>query len=312
MEKKPFLIPVRSSEYRTVYRPAPDREAQTGTICRSWLCNDFTAVRAHGKLHLFGITHRRPEGFHSAFRYEDATVHLGENQLFHAVADLSSWKDATAGCFRDEPKVLGPDRRPGEPEGCWAPCIVRRGNRFFLFYTPGDMRVAVSGDLYQWTPLGSVFSGNGLTRDPFVWKENGLYTMVYVEHDLLFRTSRDLLHWSEPALFQKNPFVFLDPSCVSCQESPFLLRKNGIYYLFWCLYDGRNGCYDERTFVFASETLTGDWDHAPVAMLDGHATEVVRQGGRDYLLSVFYPHNGINLADLAWRTGGKPLSFQKR
>ena len=41
--------------------------------------------------------------------------------------------------------------------------------------------------------------------------------------------------------------------------------------------------------------------YAPLTVLDAHAAEVVRDGDDYYLLSVFYPENGVSAARLAFR-----------
>lgn len=131
--------------------------------------------------------------------------------------------------------------------------------------------------------------------DPYVFYEDGIYTMVYVTENLYYRTSSDLLHWSDERLFQANPF------CSSAsQESPCLFKKHGRYYLTWCIYDGQNGCYDNRTYVFAANSLTEFSGKTPIAMLKGHAPEIVSENGQDYILSVYYPENGLNIAKIQW------------
>ena len=91
-----------------------------------------------------------------------------------------------------------------------------------------------------------------------------------------------------------NPYVCAE------SESPFLWKKDGIYYLIWSIYDSRNGCYDERAFVFAADTLDGLKGVAPLTILPGHAPEIVQGADVDYILSVFYPENGVSAARLRW------------
>ncbi len=81
-------------------------------------------------------------------------------------------------------------------------------------------------------------------------------------------------------------------------ESPFLMKRGEYYYLLWCIYDGRNGAYDSRTFVYAAKDIRELGQHAPITMLDAHAPEIAFDGEDYYLLSVFYPENGISAAKL--------------
>jgi len=137
---------------------------------------------------------------------------------------------------------------------------------------------------------------NGAARDPYVFCENGKFYMVYTEaRQLLCRTSENLADWSEPFVLQRSLFA--------CEnESPFLMKWEGYYYLFWSCHDGKNGSYDERTYVFAADTLAGLYESAPITMLRAHAPEIVQSpDGAWYLLSVFYPKNGVNAARLEWK-----------
>ena len=102
--------------------------------------------------------------------------------------------------------------------------------------------------------------------------------VLYPADRLYARQSVDLVHWGDETLVMDAPFH-------GSMESPCLVKRHGYYYLLWCLYDGRGGCYDGRTFVYAADRLFGWAGTAPVAMLDGHAPEILSQNGQDYLIS---------------------------
>ena len=68
----------------------------------------------------------------------------------------------------------------------------------------------------------------------------------------------------------------------------------------WCIYDGQNGCYDNRTYIFAANSLNEFTGKAPIAMLKGHAPEIISENGQDYIVSVYYPQNGLNIAKIMW------------
>ena len=104
-----------------------------------------------------------------------------------------------------------------------------------------------------------------------------------------------MTEWSDEIIMQTMPFA------TGSIESPFFMKKDDIYYLFWSIFDDTNGCYDNRTFVFASETIDGFNEKAPLTILKAHAPEIVCDGnGEYYLLSVFYPNNGISAVKLKW------------
>jgi hypothetical protein len=62
--------------------------------------------------------------------------------------------------------------------------------------------------------------------------------------------------------------------------------------------------YQRKTIVFAVETVHGFRNAEPVATLDSHAPEVIRDSsGRHYISSAEWPLRGISLAPLEWGSG---------
>lgn len=295
--------PVIVSGYRNVYRPGADiyrgidtPSFQNGEKYENWIANDFTMIKdADNCWHAYGITHPKPPAFSDDFHFS-GEIHEAEYQLFHCTFRGTLEELYEGGHFTEQEKVLYPQERPGQRPECWAPCIVERNRSYYLYHTPGTVQLARTEDLYHFTvhPEG-LFGGPAYLRDPYVFYEDGVYTMIYVTGHLYCRTSTDLIHWGKEQLFQANPF---GPG--SAQESPCLLKRHGIYYLMWCIHDGQNGCYDNRTYVFASESLDGFTGKAPVAMLKGHAPEIISENGQDYIISVFHPENGLNIAKIEW------------
>ncbi len=301
MLTKRIPVPRIRGEWIHVYQPQGDWYAgldtasyRQGVFYDEWIPNDFTMLFYDGAWHAMGITHPRPTDFTSDTQYNQATVHEAENQLFHC-SYKGKLSDIYTGCFQDQDKILYPAQRPGELPACYAPGSIIRGEECLLVYGPKDMRCCSSRDLQHWESHGTLFSGADSLRDPFVWYEDGVYTMIYVEDGLLYRTSRDFIHWSKPGILQR-----WQSSLYGMQESPFVVKRGGYYYLFWCLYDGQNGCYDDRTFVYASRELLDFDGKSPIAMIRGHAPEIVSEEGRDYIVSVFSPYNGLSMAELAW------------
>lgn len=238
----PFL----AGKYLCVYRPGPDvylgpdtPSFRCGVKYDDWVANDFTFLKAaDGCLHAFGITHPKPPGFKDAFSFDEATVHEAESQFFHAVFSGSLRELYNGGMMRDCGKILWPQERPEEPALCWAPAVFRQGDRYRMVYSPERMRTAVSGDLYRWETQGELFRSDYFgMRDPYVFEEGGVYYLLYNEREVLYvRTTRDFAHLSTPKIFQEHCF-----GGGACMESPCLVKRNGIYYLLWCLYDGQNG-----------------------------------------------------------------------
>lgn len=300
-----FEKPRRSSEWVRVYTPQPDvyrgedtASFKKGTIYPEWIVNDFTLLKSPGRFDLWGITHPRPQGFKDAFNFSPLDVHEAEYQLFHAAAEGETFGDVFyEDSFEERPKVLYPADRPGEKPEIWAPCAIRRGDEYVMIYSPKSIRYALSCDAENWESGHVLFeSDDPTTRDPFYFTDDDgeEYLLTCEGNRVVIRSADGLSKTGEGHTLQTNPFR--DGS----SESPFLFKRHGVYYLAWSIYDGQNGCYDERNFVFASKTLDGFEGRAPITMLDGHAPEFVVTEEGSYILSVYYPSNGVSAAKLIW------------
>ncbi|MFA6948257.1 MAG: hypothetical protein WCQ72_04690 [Eubacteriales bacterium] len=272
-----------SGDYVNIYKPDGDFTA-----------NDFSILNDGGVWHMVGITQERAEGFIDDFNY--AAIHEQEHQLFHCMANGRLFSEVFRdGSFTDGEKLLYPSERPDEIPEIHAPHLMKYGDGYRMIYGPRDIRRADTRDFKSWDRK-VMFSGEHTLRDPFLFYENGLWRLLdTVENRIVFRTSADMENWSEAKTLCENPYA-------GAPESPFMFKRKGYYYLAWSIYDGRNGCYDERTFVFASETPDCFCGEAPITMLEAHAPEFVSDESGDYILSVFYPYNGISAAKLEWIT----------
>jgi hypothetical protein len=76
---------------------------------------------------------------------------------------------------------------------------------------------------------------------------------MWLHEDFLVRTSRDLLHWSDP-----TTIFSLAPGETGGPESPTLLALHGGFYLIWCRWDAKLSAAGEmnqnRSFVYYSYT----------------------------------------------------------
>ncbi|OEJ34698.1 family 43 glycosylhydrolase [Streptomyces subrutilus] len=260
--------------------------------------NDHTLVKARGRWHLFAIVGR------SAPRGESPDSGA-ETTFAHASAPSPHGPWTThADALTVDPSYFG-------EEHLWAPHVVEADGRFWMFYAGGGengaaISLATSTDLFTWTrePDGPLFRGLA-ARDPMVLRAGGEWVMYYTElsgpggrHVVAFRRSADLLHWSEPGV------AFTDASTdatVSVTESPYVVERDGWYYLFI----GPRGGY-EGTDVLASRDpfhfeLAGYAGHVP-----GHAVEVVADGEAWYASAAGWFRNGLYVAPLDWRDTPPP------
>lgn len=300
-------IPYISGDYSRIYAPQPDvylgpdtANNKNGTLYENWTTNDFSVAHDGDKWYLTGITHPTPWGLlPDGFHYDGSTVHEAEYQLFLSESEGNRFAEVVnrAKCgwgFRERPKLLWPSQRPDERYEAHAPHLMKWNDGWRIVYGPVEMRAATFDKDFNLIDRTVLFTDESSARDPYVFFENGVWTLFYcVEHRIQLRRSEDFVHWSDPVILQENPFN-------AAPESPFVMKRDGFYYLFWAIFDSRNGSYDQRTFVFAADTIEGITGTAPIAILDGHAPEIVSDESGDWILSVFYPENGVNAAPLGW------------
>ncbi|PCG82106.1 glycosyl hydrolase family 32 [Streptomyces sp. WZ.A104] len=259
--------------------------------------NDHTLIRAHGRWHLYSIVgNSAPRG--------ESPDSAAETSFAHASAP------SPYGPWTSHPDALTVDPSYFGEEHLWAPHVIEADGRFWMFYAAGGtngaaINLATSTDLFTWTrePSGPLFRGRA-ARDPMVLRVGGEWVMYYTElsaasttgdghHVVAHRRSADLLHWGEPGV------AFTDASTdttVSVTESPYVVERDGWYYLFI----GPRGGY-EGTDVLASRDafrfeLTGRTGHVA-----GHAVEVIRDGENWYASAAGWFRNGLYVAPLSWR-----------
>lgn len=232
---------------------------------------DFCIVRRHDTFHLF---HIRGERWSWPLGYRE--IDLG-----HAIAtDLCTWTAL--------PPVLGPGALGVWDEaGIWAPDIIEVAGVYYMFYTGSDalnnqaIGLATSTDLSHWnkhtnnpvvTPgawsdraVGRDVAG----RDGMVYAdlERGCYLMYYTatmadgRACIALAQSQDLYQWADMG----PTYIEEDRSYNRC-ESPYLVRHNDRYYLFYSAKGGPKSkgfppsdfAHFEIVYLVAA-TPTGPW-----------------------------------------------------
>jgi len=222
------------------------------------------------------------------------------------------------------------DTNLGETSGgLQAPYVFKASTTYYMVY--GDWSricLASSRDGKNFTRVlnekgePDLFVGPYLnTRDPMVFQENGLYYCYYTGHTnqngmlmengqmvrkiyksaIFCRTSADLNHWSEPVIVSaggeakdKDRWFGGDAEC------PFVLKKDGYYYLF------RNQIYGENSlntqYASANPLDFGvGHDDFNIGTLPVAAPEIVYYKGDYYIFALNLGLDGIRAAKLKWK-----------
>jgi hypothetical protein len=291
----PPRIPKVAGPFINIYKPQADLYAlptvktpdgnftyTQGETYPDWRVNDHTFLKdGQNRWHCFGITRPWNSGDNG---------HSGEGLCFHAVAPVGTFAQALRfQSWRDLPKIHAGD--------CgWAPTGVKIGQEYSLIGS--HLGRTTSPDLLTWTDQGQL-KASGNHRDPnILFWDHTYYLLRCAGNGISLVTSTDFIHWSDPVLIYQ-------PDKTSYQtESPFVVPFDGVFYLFWTLWDTADQTtygYCPRTFVVCSESLT-DFRGQPIrAEFTVHAPEIIQdEGGQWFMSSADHPHRGISVAPLVW------------
>jgi len=258
---------------------------------QKWYINDHTFIKdTKGIWHLFGITHTEPADPDHEILFAHATApHL-----------LGPWTK--------QPYALKVDFNYFGETHLWAPHVIHVNETYYMFYNGGAsdaskfaISLATSKDLFNWTRLssGPLFRDGWAARDPMVIKIDDLWHLFYcattdptktVSHVTAYRTSNDLIHWSE------RHIAYTDPSKDTGggpTESPFVVHENDWWYLF----TGPRVDY-VKTAVFRSKTPTNFSISEQVGEIHSHAAEVIYDDGKYWISSCGWGQGGVYIAPL--------------
>lgn len=272
-----------SSEFQHIYDPSIGENEK-------WYINDHCFIQdTNGLWHVFGITHQEP------------AAPLDEKFFAHATSiDLF-------GEWTKQPHVLQTDPEQHETH-VWAPHVIYHDNLYWMFYCAGGpdhehyrIHLAISKDLYTWerhaeNPM--VIDGYD-ARDPMIFRYNDRWLMFYTAnsepsggyHTVMVVESTDLVHWTD------RKEVFRNTTCQGTYagptESPFVIERNGKFYLFVCTNIG----YDQSA-VYESNTPL-HWEEKDICgLFPSHAAEVIETPSQLYISRAGWGRGGLHLAKL--------------
>ncbi|SFQ66400.1 Repeat domain-containing protein [Amycolatopsis arida] len=258
-----------------------------------WYYNDHTMIRdvATGTWHVYAITHPEPAN------------PLDEKNFGHATAPSPS------GPWTKRPFALTADPAAGESH-IWAPHVIYDNGRYYMFYAAGTpdhaayrMHLATSTDLNTWvrSSANPLFTDGFDGRDPMVTKVGTQWVMYYTatrtpqggNHQVAYRTSTDLTHWSGKQVAFEHPRA---GTVGGPTESPFVVWRGGWWYLFICCdsdYKDTRVYRSRDPFRFSVNDLAG--------RIHTHAAEVVTEpSGTTWVTGAGWGQGGLFLAPLRW------------
>lgn len=209
----------------------------------------------------------------------------------------------------------------------WAPYILKYKNQFWMFYAGVNNNVcqsiclATSKDLYHWQRYDKnpvVTTGSwGLwdkkqwsdCRDPMVLQDGNTFYCYYAagrtnpetqkhEYCLGVSSSKNLIAWKDEG------FIRLEQSLDTPPESPFAVKHNGKYYIFYTN-------YKFGTSYIKSNNPLKNWRELPVnkmSVLPGvSASEILESKGKWYITLISHIKNGLHFFEirkLIWNADG--------
>jgi beta-fructofuranosidase len=278
-------------EFREVFDPA---QGET----EPWCINDHCFIYGPDRLwHVYGITHVFPFEF-----YKDP----GRN-LLHATAPslYGPWT-------KQAPALVADYERFGELL-LWAPHVVPFEGGYRMFVCAGSpdheayrIHSNTSQDLWHWErdPWNPLVCDGFDARDPMVLRDGDRWILYYTanstpsggNHVVKAMVSNDLRSWSAPLVVFTHPRVgdFAGPT-----ESPFVVQRSGVYYLFVCDADVIHIYESSDPLAWRFEDHVGE--------VAAHAAEIVQDlDGSWHISHAGWGNGGLSLARLKWTDGFDP------
>jgi predicted GH43/DUF377 family glycosyl hydrolase len=278
---------ITAGEFKKIYDPSVG-------MPEKWYINDHCFVQDDdGTWHMFGITHQEP----AAPKDEKFFAHATSRELLNP-----QWEK--------HEHVLHANFDRWQETHVWAPHVIKHDDHYYMYYCGGGtddanykIHLATSPDLWDWTRHESnpmVIDGYH-ARDPMVLRHEDQWIMYYTansepaggNHVVAAVTSQDLVHWKNKRV------VFVHPKRGTYggpTESPFVVRRNGSFYLFVCT----NEPYNDSA-VYESDNPWNWSFEGQVGQAPSHASEVIQTPSGEWFLSrAGWGEGGLYLAPLEW------------
>jgi hypothetical protein len=146
------------------------------------------------------------------------------------------------------------------------------------------------------------------TRDPIMMKLGGLFYCYYMGHKkgveyqsaIFCRTSHDLRRWTEPMMVSAGGIAAAHTNWFGGDaECPFVVQKDGVFYLFRNQLYGRNNLNTQYASPNPLSFGVGD-DRYRIGTLPVAAPEIIVHHGQWYIAALNPALDGIRIARLRW------------
>lgn len=181
----------------------------------------------------------------------------------------------------------------------WSPAVINHNNKWYMFYTGVNYNIAqapcmaVSDDLDKWERSGPsplFIPGKWCPWSKDKWSD-GRDSMVFKDDDRTFymyycsgkttedggyrtatgiASSVDLYNWEDRGCFALE-------QCKLSPESPFVIKHNGVYYLFY------TNCQDQGTYYATSDDPVTGWIEHGKIIDNVSCSEVFEFNGQWYI-----------------------------
>lgn len=290
-------IPYIKGESIKIFDAKPSKDFDKN----KWFTNDHTFVEdKNGTLHWFGINNPYPPEGKELYKYHPYLGHLTSNSA------TDNWKreDFAINEINGTEYVGAPFVIWHEETKKWAMVVevwpdVRR------------LEIYWSDDLFNWNPSGTYILPDKLwisSRDPHIMKgDDGKYWIHIVstknkglkQSQILRIRTEDFVNFEEP----ETILGINDNNFATLMESPFLIERNGLWYLFFTYAHIR---YAETIVVVSDNPNHFDYYSNTLTTLFGHAAEIFTFKNKTYISSCgpedqqYANHQSVSIAELGW------------
>jgi Glycosyl hydrolases family 32 N-terminal domain len=289
-------IPCISGESKMIFHPNP--EPENG---EKWFTNDHCfVIDSDSTLHWLGINNPFPPEGKELYRYHPYLGHLSTNE------PMSNWKRLPWAL--DESKGT---EYLGAPFVIWHDESQRWAMVVETWLDKRRLEVCWSKDLINWERTKKAILPEELwisTRDPHIMKgEDGKYWIHVVstgnngvkQSQVLRIKTKDFINFEKP----QTILGIDDNNWATLIESPSLLERNGLWYLFFTYAHRR---YTETIVVVSDSPDIFDYNKNTLTTIFGHAAKVFKYKNETYISSCgpedhqYLNQHGVTLAKLKW------------